>query len=117
MLPLPPPPLLPLLLPRCAPDVCPGGWLRPHGAPPAQPTLSPRESGGGHIQHPPHGGAEPQGSASLASSFGKPRHAEVETWPLGKQVLGPRGFLYKAFVYFLFFFSHSPGDLFPGSER
>lgn len=109
MLPLPPPPPLP----RCAPDACPGGWLRPHGAPPAQPALPQREIGGGRIQ-PPHGGTEPQGSASLASSFGKPRHAEVETWPPCKQALGPRGFLYKAF--FFFFFS-SPGDLFPDSER
>lgn len=33
--------------------------------------------------------------ASIASFFGKPRHAKVETWPVCKQAPGPRGFLYK----------------------
>lgn len=33
--------------------------------------------------------------ASIASFFGKSRHAKVETWPVCKQAPGPRGFLYK----------------------
>lgn len=49
---------------------------------------------GGHSQ-PPVEGLSCRSRASIASSFGEPRHAKGETWPVCKQAPGPRGFLYK----------------------
>lgn len=43
----------------------------------------------------PAEGLSCRSSASIASFFGKPHHAKVETWPVCKQAPGPRGFLYK----------------------
>lgn len=43
-------------------------------------------------------------SASVASFFSKPRHAEVETWLVCKQAPGPRGFLYKGCFFQVIYF-------------
>lgn len=96
MLPLPPPPSHPHRLPNTRP----GRGLQPRRAPapPAQPLpLQVALASGGGDTHPAPAveGLSCQSSASIASFFGKPRHAEVETWPVCKQAPGLRGFLYK----------------------
>lgn len=55
-------------------------------------------------------------SANTASFFGKPRHAEVETWPVCKQAPGPRGFLYKGCFFQVIYFQVWSVRAIPRSE-
>lgn len=87
--------LLLLILSPTAPSV----HARVGGGSPAgflllQPGLCPLWAWGDTSSSPVQG-LSCRSRASIASFFGKPRHAKVETWPVCKQAPGPRGFLYK----------------------